>query len=91
MLSDELTSKHKEMQVVERTKLEQERELLQLRPLKAQLDNFGQSNRSNIEQSVKVEYEKQRLTKSVTELQNEVERTKSNNDELITQNFTLTE
>ena len=34
MLSDELTEKHKEMQLVERTKLDQERELLQLRPLK---------------------------------------------------------
>lgn len=91
MLSDELTSKHREMQVLERTKLEQERELLQLRPLRDQLNKFDESNRSHIEQNVKTEYEKQKLTKLVTELQNDVDRLKSDNDDLTTQNFSLTE
>lgn len=38
MLSDELTEKHKEMQAIEKIKLAQERELLQLRPLRTQLE-----------------------------------------------------
>lgn len=91
MLSDELTAKHKEMQALERTRLEQERELLQLRPLQGQLDNYGQSNRSQIEQNVKTAYEKQKLGKQVVELSNEVDRLKADSEELTTQNFTLTE
>lgn len=91
MLSDELTQKHKELQACERAKLDQERELLSLRPLKAHLENFDSSQKSQIENNVRTEYEKQKLSKQVLELQNEIERIKSDNQELTTQNFTLTE
>ena len=91
MLSDELTAKHREMQALERTKLEQERELLQLRPLRDQLNRFDASNKNYIEQNVKTEFERQKMSKQVMELQNDVERLKSDNDDLTTQNFSLTE
>lgn len=91
MLSDELTEKHKEIQQIEKIKLQQERELLQLRPLKAQLEQVDETNRSKIQENVQTQYERQRLSKQVVELQNEVDRLKSNNEELTTENFTLTE
>ena len=45
-MSDDLTEKQREITKVEREKLNYERELLQLRPLKNQLENFSESNRS---------------------------------------------
>ena len=40
---------------------------------------------------MKTEYDKQKLTKQVVELQNDLDRFKANNEDLTTQNFTLTE
>jgi hypothetical protein len=68
MLSEELTAKHKEIQKVERTKLDQERELLQLRPLKDQLKSFDQQNRSQIETNVQMEFDRQKMAKQVLDL-----------------------
>jgi hypothetical protein len=46
MLSDEITAKQREVSALEKAKLTQERELLQLRPLKDQLENFSSSNKT---------------------------------------------
>lgn len=91
LLSDELTQKQREIQALEKEKLNQERELLQLRPLQAQLQNFSESNRAQIESNVKSEFERQKLQKSVLELQNDLQRTKVDNEQLVQKNFTLTE
>jgi|DEB0MinimDraft_12_1074336.scaffolds.fasta_scaffold06500_3 hypothetical protein len=91
LLSDEITSKQKEVQALERTKLNQERELLQLRPLKDQLENFSASNKNQIEANVRSEFEKNKLQKQVLDIQNDLDRLKSDNEELTTSNFTLTE
>ena len=48
LLSEEITAKQAELQKVEREKLNQERELLQLRPLKQQLESFSESNKAQI-------------------------------------------
>lgn len=63
ILSDELTEKHRELTKCEREKLDAERELLQLRPLKSQLDNFSENNRAQIEMNCKVEFERNKLDK----------------------------
>jgi hypothetical protein len=59
---------------IEREKLNYERELLQLRPLKNQLDNFSESNRSQIESNVRNEFERNKLQKQNLDLQNEKDR-----------------
>ena len=46
---------------VERERMNMERELLQLRPLKNQLENFSQSSQKQIEENVRNEYEKNKL------------------------------
>ena len=48
LLSEEITAKQAELQKAEREKLNQERELLQLRPLQQQLENFSESNKVQI-------------------------------------------
>lgn len=55
------------MQKIEREKLDQERELLQLRPLKNQLENFSESNKAQIEANVRAEYEKNKLQSQLIE------------------------
>ena len=62
------------MTKIEREKLNYERELLQLRPLKNQLDNFSESNRSQIESNVRNEFERNKLQKQNLDLQNEKDR-----------------
>jgi hypothetical protein len=64
-LSDELTEKQKELQKVERDRLNQERELLLLRPLKSQLDNFSDSNKAQIENAAKLEFDRNKLSRQV--------------------------
>ena len=61
MLSEELTSKQQELQKAEREKLSYERELMMLRPLKQQLENYSASTQLQIENNVKVEHENNRL------------------------------
>ena len=91
MLSDELTQKQREMQQVEKVKLNQERELLQLRPLKEQLNNLDWSHKQQIEAQVKIQYENNKLQKMVTEQNNDIDRLRSELEDMVTQNFTLTE
>lgn len=91
LLSDELTEKQREIQTLEKDKLNQERELLQLRPLQQQLQNFSESNRAQIESNVKSEFERQKLQKAHLELQNDIHRMKVDNEQLVQKNFTLTE
>lgn len=57
----------------EREKLQLERELLQLRPLKSQLENYSLSTQKTIEDNVRNEYERNKLQNRVIELQNELE------------------
>ena len=64
LLSDELTDKQKELQKVERERLAQERELLLLRPLKTQLENFSDSNKNQIETNARIEFERNKLAKN---------------------------
>ena len=61
LLSDDLTEKQKELQKAEREKLNQERELLQLRPLSNQLQSFSAQNRTQIEANVRTEFERDKL------------------------------
>lgn len=88
-MSDELTEKHRDLTKCEREKLDAERELLQLRPLKAQLDNFSENNRSQIEMNCKVEFERNKLEKQNMELLNDVERMKSELEQINDKNLTL--
>jgi hypothetical protein len=62
---------------VERDKLNYERELLQLRPLKGQLDNFSESNKTQIESNARIEFERDKLQRTLLELQNDHERVRS--------------
>jgi len=70
------------MQKIEREKLNQERELLMLRPLQNQLDNFSEQNRSQIESNARTEFERNKLQKNLMDLQNDYDRIKSDNGEL---------
>ena len=65
--------KQQEISRAERDKLGLERELLQLRPLKSQLENFSLSTQKTIEENVRNEYEKNKLQSKVTELQNDLD------------------
>jgi hypothetical protein len=69
----------------------QERELLQLRPLKDQLNTYSESSKEQIEANVRSEFEKNKMSKQVMDLQNDLDRFRSDNEELTTSNFTLTE
>ena len=77
ILSDELTEKQKDLQKIERDKLNYERELLQLRPLKGQLDNFSENNKAQIESNARIEFERDKLQRNMIELQNDHERLRS--------------
>ena len=68
LLSDEITQKQTELQKAEREKLNQERELLQLRPLQQQLENFSESNRAQIQANVRTEFEFSKAQKSLVDL-----------------------
>lgn len=61
LLSQELTQKQTEAAKIERERLALERELLQLRPLKNQLDQYSQSTQKQIEESVRLDYDRGRL------------------------------
>jgi len=60
-----------------------ERELLQLRPLQNQLSQFTDKNKEQISTNIKIEYEKNKLEKEIVNLQNEVERLRSEKDDSI--------
>ena len=64
---------------MERDKLNQERELLLLRPLKNQLQTFSESNQQTIEQNVRNEFEKNKLQKELMDLQNNHDRVTADN------------
>jgi chromosome segregation ATPase len=66
-----LTQKQTEVGKIEREKLAYERELLQLRPLKSQLENFSQATQKQIEEAVRVDYDRSRLQSKLTEVQSE--------------------
>lgn len=75
-----------------------ERELLQLRPLKSQLENYSQSTQKQIEESVRGDYERSKLQSKLNEVQNERDLAKTELTELnvkhstvITQNQKLME
>ena len=55
----------------ERDRLALERELLQLRPLKSQLENFSHATQRQIEEAVRGDYERSKLQSKTTELLNE--------------------
>lgn len=61
LLSQDLTAKQQDFSKCEREKMNMERELLQLRPLKAQLENYSSSAQRTIEEQTRVEYERGRL------------------------------
>lgn len=91
ILSEELTEKQKDLQRSEREKLNYERELLQLRPLKAQLENFSESNRAQIEGSARTEFERDKLQRAQIDLQNDYERVRADYQEVSDQNLVLTQ
>lgn len=70
------------MQKIEREKLNQERELLMLRPLQNQLENFSEQNKSQIESNARTEFERNKLQKNLMDLRNDYDRIKSDNEEL---------
>ena len=68
LLSEEITQKQAELQKAEREKLNQERELLQLRPLQQQLESFSESNKAQVQANVRTEFEFSKVQKSLVEL-----------------------
>lgn len=62
--------------------MNQERELLQLRPLRSQLENFSSTTQKQIEESVRTEFERNKLQSKVQELSNDLDLTKKEYNEL---------
>lgn len=71
LLSQELTAKQQEAAKAERDRLALERELLTLRPLKAQLANYSQSTQKQIEEAVRIDADRARIGSKLTEALNE--------------------
>lgn len=61
ILSEELTQKQNEVLKSERDKLQLERELLELRPLKATLKSYTEGQQKTIEEATRNEFEKNKL------------------------------
>lgn len=61
ILSDELTQKQNELLKSEKEKLVQERELLELRPLKGALKSYSESQQKTIEEATRSEFERNKL------------------------------
>jgi len=70
-LSDTITEKTQEVIRSEREKLELEKELMMLRPLKNQMSQFSDSQQKQIEQGARVEYEKNKLQSKLQEISHE--------------------
>ena len=54
-----------------------------MRPLKGQLDNFSESNKTQIESNARIEFERDKLQRTLLELQNDHESVRSDLKELI--------
>jgi hypothetical protein len=61
-----------------------------LRPLKAQLENFSESNKAQIEGNARTEFERDKLQRAQTELQNDYERVRADFQEMSDKNLVLT-
>ena len=89
ILSDELTEKQNEVLKSERDKLALERELLELRPLKGTLKSYSESQQKTIEDVTKSEFEKNKLTQRVRQLETALQNNKVDMEELSTNYQTL--
>ena len=76
ILSDELTEKQNEMLKSERDKLALERELLELRPLRGTLKSYSESQQKTIEEATRNEFEKNKLTQRVNQLETTLQNNK---------------
>ena len=61
-----------------------------MRPLKAQLENFSESNKAQIEGNARTEFERDKLQRAQTELQNDYERVRADFQEMSDKNLVLT-
>lgn len=82
ILSEELTMKQNELFKSERDKATQERELLELRPLKTQLRGFSETQKQVIEDATKTDFERTKLQQRVRELETQLSVAKSELAEL---------
>jgi chromosome segregation ATPase len=90
LLSNEITAKQHETSKLERDRQALERELLQLRPLKNQLENFSQSAQKQIEESVRIEYERSKLSTALRDVTYERDQAKQELAEIQVKHATLT-
>lgn len=69
ILSEELTLKQNELLKSERERATKERELLELRPLKAQVKGYSETQKQVIEDATKTDFERTKLQQRVRELE----------------------
>ena len=69
ILSEELTIKQNELLKVEREKLQMERQVLELNHVKSTLRNTSDQQRETIEDNTRGEFERNKLTQKVRELE----------------------
>lgn len=81
-MSEELTLKQNELFKSERDRATQERELLELRPLKTQLKGFSETQKQVIEDATKTDFERTKLQQRVRELETQLAVAKSETAEL---------
>ena len=89
ILSEELTQKQNEVLKSERDKLQLERELLELRPLKATLKSYTEGQQKTIEEATRNEFEKNKLNQKVRQLETSLQNSKIEVDELTSNYQTL--
>lgn len=82
ILSEELTNKQNELLKAQKELTANERELLQLRPLKESLAQFSESQRQTIEEMTKSDFEKNKLRQKVRELESHLDLARADVDEL---------
>ena len=82
MLSDELTTKQNELLKAEREKLSMERQLLELSHVKTTLKTTSDQQREAIEESTRGEFERNKLTQKVRELETQLQMSRKDTEEL---------
>ena len=72
ILSEELTAKQNELLKVEREKLQMERQVLELNHVKTTLKTTSDQQREAIEDNTRGEFERNKLTQKVRELETQL-------------------
>ena len=82
ILSDELTEKQNELLKSEREKLSYERQLLELNHVKCSLKSATETQHKTIEESTRGEFERNKLVQKVRELENSLQMSRKDTEEL---------